>query len=110
MVLTFAAIFGGFAGRLHLVTPEMEIFRSWKLLVLVLPLVAAALMSATTALDLGRRAARYAELAAFLARSRIQLQQVSTAAGLTRVAIAVEKTLLIEIWEWYSLARFSPSR
>jgi hypothetical protein len=107
-VCTFSAIAGSLSGRAGLYDSSMDIFRGTKLVILVLPLISAALLSSMAALDLGRRSARYHEMAAFLQRAQVQSRHALTWTALKRVVIDVEKTLLLEIWEWYSLARFSP--
>ncbi len=78
-----------------------------KLAALTLPLVTATLIGAALALDYGRRAARYRELADFLADARVRLENARSPAGLDRTALEIERTLLFEVWEWYSLARYA---
>jgi hypothetical protein len=107
---TFTAIFLGFAPMFGLWSGDAVFAMPLRNLGLVLPLVTTALLSSVAARDLNRRAARYGELAAFLRRARTQLQNARTWRRLTRVVIDVERTLLLEIWEWYSLARFAPKR
>lgn len=80
-----------------------------KALSLCLPLVAAALLSAVTSLDMDRRAARYGELEKALREANTRLQARVTWEGLNTVVIEVERMLLLEIWEWYSVSRYSAS-
>jgi hypothetical protein len=105
---TFTAIFLGFAPTFGLWSDADSFAKPLQNLGLVLPLVTTALLSTVAARDLKRRAARYGELAALLRRARTQLHNARTWRRLTRVVIDVERTLLLEIWEWYSLARFAP--
>ncbi len=78
-----------------------------KLAALTLPLVTAALLGAALALDYARRAARYRELADHLAATRVRLEHTRTPAALERIVADTERTLLFEVWEWYSLARYA---
>jgi len=107
---TAGALLIGFAPMFGVLTEAMGTYRPWMNVGRVLPLVTTALLATVAARDLTRRAARYGELAAFLQRARIQLAIARTWPRLTRVVIDVERTLLLEIWEWYSLARFAPGR
>jgi len=102
---TAVAIVTGIVVTTHVVSKTS--YPYVKFLSLVLPLVAAALLAAIAALDTERRSARYREMAAFLERARTQIQHTSTWTGLRRVVAEVERTLLLEIWEWYSVVRFS---
>ena len=81
-----------------------------KLAALTLPLVTAALIGSALALDYGRRAARYRELAGFLSDARIRVESARTHASLGLAVLEVERTLVFEVWEWYSLARYSSGR
>lgn len=107
---TFTAIVLGFAPMFGLWSAADPAARPLSNVGLVLPLITTALLSAVAARDLHRRAARYAEVAAFLRRTGTQLRNARTWRRLNRVVIDVERTLLLEIWEWYSLARFAPKR
>ncbi len=78
-----------------------------KLVALTLPLATAALLGAALSLDYARRAARYRELADHLANARVRLEHTRTPAALERVVTETERTLLFEVWEWYSLARYA---
>jgi hypothetical protein len=78
-----------------------------KFAALTLPLATATLVAAALALDYGRRAARYRELAAFLADARIRIENARSPSALHRAALEIERTLLFEVWEWYSLARYA---
>lgn len=78
-----------------------------KLAALTLPLATAALLGAALSLDYARRAARYRELADHLATARVRLEHARTPAQLERLVAETERTLLFEVWEWYSLARYT---
>jgi hypothetical protein len=104
---TAAAIVAGLLVARHVVAETTSTYRWIKFVSVTLPLVAAALLAAIAALDTERRSARYREMAAFLERAQARIQHTSTWTGLRRIVAEVERTLLLEIWEWYSVARFS---
>lgn len=81
-----------------------------KFIALTLPLLASALFASLAALDLERRAARSRELSALLAEARLRASVAATWSGLRRVVIDVERALLLEVWEWFSLQRFATRR
>ncbi|MDR2863889.1 MAG: hypothetical protein LBV54_08500, partial [Puniceicoccales bacterium] len=78
-----------------------------KLVTLSLPLVSATFLSAIGAIDAGRRAARYKAMSEFLERAKSHFWRQTTWQELREVAIEIEKTLLLEVWEWNSVARYS---
>lgn len=77
-----------------------------KMLSMVLPLANAAALSAILALDLGRRVARYHQLASELAAVTLRLEYASTWESLWRIARDAEELLLGEAGEWLTLTRF----
>lgn len=105
---TGAAIAIAFLPTLGVVTEAMPIFRPLRHVGYLLPLITAAMLATVAAKDLERRAARYGEIADFLRRAGTQLHHARTWTRLTRVIIDIERTLLLEVWEWYALARFTP--
>lgn len=93
-----------------LLRPGDAAYAPLKFLALTLPLLASALFASLAALDLERRAARSREMSALLAQARLRASVAATWSGLRRVVIEVERSLLLEIWEWFSLQRFAARR
>lgn len=104
---TGLAILYGIIVALHLLPAGDNAYKTSKTLSLTLPLVAAALVAAVTAQDMDRRAARYHEVAKALTSAKVRLETHVTWEGVTNVVIEVERMLLLEIWEWYSVSRYS---
>jgi len=104
---TGAAIFLGLLPSLGVINDTMPLFRPLRHFGYLLPLVTSALLATVAARDLERRAARYGEVANSLRRAGTQLHHARTWTRLTRVIIDIERTLLLEVWEWYALARFT---
>jgi hypothetical protein len=109
VALTFTAIAtaGSVAGLAGMLDSNWEWYQWLRFTIQVLPLVSAALLSAIAALDLGRRAARYREQAEYLRTAQARVRWAPNWDHLTRIVLEVERTLLLEIWEWFSLARFA---
>jgi hypothetical protein len=103
---TVLAIVSGATIAFHAVRESDSSYHAIKLFSIGLPLVTTALLSSVAAFDLERRSARYSEMAAFLEGARIRVEHAATWHGFNRAVIEVERTLLLEIWEWYSVARF----
>lgn len=108
-VCTGLAIVYGVIIAFHGVPEGESVYKTIKFLSISLPLAAAALVASITALDLDRRAARYRELAHALTDAKVRLRARVTWAGVTDVVIDVERMLLLEIWEWYSVSHYSGS-
>ncbi|MCW5548176.1 MAG: hypothetical protein KIT44_04360 [Opitutaceae bacterium] len=106
---TGLAILYGIIVTLHWLPATDTAYHAVKALSLTLPLGAAALVAAITAQDMDRRAARYTEMAKALASAKVRLEARTTWEGVATVVIEVERMLLLEIWEWYSVSRYSGS-
>lgn len=109
LTCTGLAILYGMIIALHWVGDSESAYKTVKLMSLSLPLIAAGLVAAATALDLDRRAARYREITLSLKDAKARLEARVSWEGVTDVVIDVERMLLLEIWEWYSVTHFSAS-
>ena len=76
---------------------------------IVLPVVAAALISLISINDLQRRVARYREMQVVLEDSRKRLSFCQTWNSLERIVLKTERALLQEVLEWHSLTSFAES-
>jgi hypothetical protein len=76
---------------------------------IVLPVVAAAMISIVSINDLHRRVARYRDMQATLAASEAQIGYCNTWSSLERVVLRTEHALLQEVLEWHSMVSFSES-
>jgi hypothetical protein len=110
-VCTLAAIVLGFLIVTHRIdeTNPADHYHWWKLAALSLPLLATTFLAWVTAYDMERRAARYRQIAEMLDLAKVRLEARATWKGLAEVVIEVERALLLETWEWYSVARYSAS-
>jgi hypothetical protein len=76
---------------------------------IVLPVVAAGMISVISINDLHRRVARYRDMQAMLEASAAQIGYCNTWSSLERVVLRTENALLQEIIEWHSMVSFSES-
>jgi hypothetical protein len=106
---TVVAILLGVLLARHLIKEEAAAHHYVKLAALTLPLIATTLLARVTAYDMERRAARYRQIANMLGQAKIRLEARATWKGVAEVVIEVERALLLETWEWYSVARYSSS-
>ncbi len=108
-VCTLLAIVLGLLLVTHRIDESNDHYHSWKLAALSLPLLATTFLAWVTAYDMERRAARYRQIAEMLDFAKVRLEARATWKGLAEVVIEVERALLLETWEWYSVARYSAS-
>ncbi|HVU32067.1 MAG TPA: hypothetical protein VHE61_01445 [Opitutaceae bacterium] len=76
---------------------------------IVLPVVAAALISLISINDLQRRVARYREMQGMLDDSRRRIGFCQTWNSLERIVLKTERALLQEVLEWHSITSFAES-
>jgi len=76
---------------------------------IMLPVVAASLISLISINDLQRRVARYREMQLMLDESRKQVAFCQTWNSLERVVLKTERALLQEVLEWHSITSFAES-
>lgn len=94
---------------MHLHVPAWLQHSVFDFLPIVLPVVAAAMISIISINDLQRRVARYRDMQATLAASAAQISYCNTWSSLERVVLRTENALLQEIIEWHSMVSFSES-
>jgi hypothetical protein len=82
-------------------------YKITKLLTIVLPLVPPALLSLLVAHDMSRRAHRFYDLTEKLEQSEKRLANVRTWPGLWREVVQVERLIIYDNDEWYSMTRFA---
>ena len=97
------------AMSVHLHVPAWLQRPAFDFLPIVLPVVAAGMISVISINDLHRRVARYRDMQATLEASAAQIGYCNTWSSLERVVLRTENALLQEIVEWHSMVSFSES-
>jgi hypothetical protein len=67
------------------------------------------MLASIAAHDLNRRLARYTDMAVFLQGARRRMELAGAWPEADKVVIDVERLLLFEVWEWYSVTRHTAS-
>lgn len=108
MVATWLAIAAGIAVVVMKIQNYSDDGYIWaKLLSIILPMAAVALLTFSISHDLGRRVIRYQEMIVRLEKAERQVQSALTWPGLWRAVDALERDLLAEVDEWQSVASFT---
>ena len=89
--------------------PVWVLMTVFHFLPILLPVVAASLISLISINDLQRRVARYREMQLMLEESRKQVAFCQTWNSLERVVLKTERALLQEVLEWHSITSFAES-
>lgn len=106
---TTLAVACGLAVALHWIGGGARFYLAAKFLSMTLPLGASALVGWMLAADLTRRAARFRELEHAVSNARTKVLGAATDARLESCILEVERTLALELWEWYATARNTAS-
>lgn len=94
---------------LEVAVPEWIVQTVFYFFPIMLPVLAAALISLISINDLQRRVARYREMQEVLKESRARLEFCQTWNSLERIVLKTERALLQEVLEWHSITSFAES-